>query len=127
MRILLSVGVSAMALLIGASPVLAQPEVPRPAVVVVPFETDRTGWMPPPEFGTTLGELLADRLIESGKYRVMDYTWLVDAGPPTGGRKVCHRGGTSRWAVWLVLPAAPRSFLPAAHCFHRRAADRVRR
>ena len=86
MRILLSVAITAMTMLIGASSVLAQSDLSRPAVVVVPFETDRTGWMPPPEFGTTLSELLADRLIESGKYRVMDYTWLVDAGPPTGGR-----------------------------------------
>jgi curli biogenesis system outer membrane secretion channel CsgG len=47
----------------------------------VPFETDRTGWMPPPEFGTTVSELLGDRLIESGKFRVIDYGWLVDVGP----------------------------------------------
>jgi curli biogenesis system outer membrane secretion channel CsgG len=75
-----------MTMLIAPSAALAQSTPPRPTVVVVPFETDRTGWMPPPAFGTTLSELLADRLIESGKYRVMDYTFLVDAGPPPGGR-----------------------------------------
>jgi curli biogenesis system outer membrane secretion channel CsgG len=58
----------------------AQPPPARPTLAVVPFETDRTGWAPPPEFGATLTELLGDRLIESGKFRVMDYTWLMEAG-----------------------------------------------
>jgi curli biogenesis system outer membrane secretion channel CsgG len=52
-----------------------QPDV-APAFVVAAFETDRTGWMPPPRFGETLSELLTARLSSEG-VRVIDRTWLV--------------------------------------------------
>jgi curli biogenesis system outer membrane secretion channel CsgG len=54
---------------------------PPPAFVVAPFDTDRTGWMPPPRLGETLAELLTARLTTEG-VRVIDRSWLPEA---TGG------------------------------------------
>ena len=54
---------------------------PPPAFVVAPFDTDRTGWMPPPRLGETLAELLTARLTTDG-VRVIDRSWLPEA---TGG------------------------------------------
>jgi curli biogenesis system outer membrane secretion channel CsgG len=58
------------------NPAYAQDEVPpasqRPTVVVADLDTDRTGWVPPPRLGATLAELLTDRLVSSGQYRLLD-------------------------------------------------------
>lgn len=65
-----------------ATPALAQEETmkpPRPTLTVADFDTDRTGWMPPPNLGQTLAELLTDRLVNAGSYRMMDRVWLVEA------------------------------------------------
>src|SRR5438876_11246758 len=48
----------------------------RAAVTVAEFATDRTGWMPPPHFGETVADLLAQRLVETGRYRVLDREFL---------------------------------------------------
>ena len=71
---------AALIALLSASPTRAQdvailPE--RPVVTVADFDTDRTGWMPPPRLGTTLAEQLTDRLVASGAYRVLDRAWLA--------------------------------------------------
>lgn len=58
---------------------------PRPTLTVADFETDRTGWMPPPRLGTTLAEQLTDRLVTAGAYRVMDRAWLASAAGEPGG------------------------------------------
>ena len=52
-------------------PAIAQP-VTRPAIAIAPFDTDRTGWMPPPRFGETVADLLASRLVDLGGFRVFD-------------------------------------------------------
>ena len=51
----------------------------RPTMTVADFDTDRTGWMPPPRLGTTLAEMLTDRLVATGRYRMMDREWLLSA------------------------------------------------
>jgi curli biogenesis system outer membrane secretion channel CsgG len=48
----------------------------RPTISVVAFDTERTGWMPPPGFGETVADLLADRLVSHDRFRVMDREWL---------------------------------------------------
>jgi hypothetical protein len=66
----------------------------RPALVVLPFDTDRTGWMPPPQFGETASDLLAHELVESGGYRVLDREWLAsaaDAGRPVSMAEIRER------------------------------------
>lgn len=59
-----------------ANPTYAQDELPRasarPTVVVADLDTDRTGWVPAPRLGATLAELLTDRLVSSGQYRLLD-------------------------------------------------------
>ena len=70
---------------------------PPPAFVVAPFDTDRTGWMPPPRLGETLAELLTARLTTDG-VRVIDRSWLPEAtggaGPAAEGlfERVAGRG-----------------------------------
>src|SRR5262249_12477865 len=54
-------------------------QAPRPTMTVADFDTDRTGWMPPPRLGTTLAEMLTDRLVTTGQYRMMDREWLLSA------------------------------------------------
>jgi curli biogenesis system outer membrane secretion channel CsgG len=82
----------------------------RPAVAVAEFETDRTAWMPPPQLGLTLAELLADRLVESGQFRVMESGWLAEPGegrprlPPGVLRERAERAGIE----YLVLGSVTR-------------------
>jgi curli biogenesis system outer membrane secretion channel CsgG len=57
----------------------------RPSLTVAEFQTDRTGWMPPPHLGETLAELLTDRLVTSGQYRITDRVWLLSESDPRRG------------------------------------------
>jgi curli biogenesis system outer membrane secretion channel CsgG len=77
----------ALIMVLVASPAPApQPAAhPRPTLTVADFETDRTGWMPPPRLGTTLAEQLTDRLVTAGAYRVMDRAWLTSGAGESGG------------------------------------------
>jgi curli biogenesis system outer membrane secretion channel CsgG len=68
------------------TPVRAQELSARPSLTVADFATDRTGWMPPPHLGETLAELLTDRLVTAGPFRMMDRGWLVTA--PHGNRDI---------------------------------------
>ena len=84
-----SVATSLLILTLCAAPALAQnleSLVPasRPTVTVASFETDRTGWMPPPHLGDTLAELLTDRLVSAGAFRMVDRQWLVSASSSDG-------------------------------------------
>jgi curli biogenesis system outer membrane secretion channel CsgG len=53
----------------------ADPAAP-PVVSVIAFDGGRTGWVPPPRLGVTAAELLAEQLVASGSYRVLDSAWL---------------------------------------------------
>src|SRR5262245_51728705 len=57
-------------------PAWAQDTQPRPVVTIAQFDTERTGWVPPPGFGETMAELLGQRLVGSGQYRVLDSEFL---------------------------------------------------
>src|SRR4051812_8562898 len=75
--------VTAIALAIGlacASPALAQ-DAPRPVVTIPGFDTSRTGWAPPAGFGQTLAERLGERLVASGRFRVLDASFLTADSP----------------------------------------------
>lgn len=75
-RMFISAGMLAVAL---TSPALAQDSAlaARPVVTIAQFDTGRTGWVPPPGFGATLAELLGERLVASGRYRVLDSEFLT--------------------------------------------------
>jgi curli biogenesis system outer membrane secretion channel CsgG len=75
----------ALAAFLLVGPAVDQPAASfRPTLTVADFETDRTGWMPPPRLGTTLAEHLTDRLVAAGAYRVMDRAWLASATGESG-------------------------------------------
>jgi curli biogenesis system outer membrane secretion channel CsgG len=54
---------------------------PRPTIAIAAFDTDRTGWVPPPNFGETVADLLASRLVDLGGFRVFDRALLPERGP----------------------------------------------
>jgi curli biogenesis system outer membrane secretion channel CsgG len=88
----------------------APPLAGRPTLAVAEFDTDRTAWMPPPQLGITLAELLADRLVGSGQFRVMEREWLVETGegrprlPSAVLRERAERAGIE----YLVLGSVTR-------------------
>jgi curli biogenesis system outer membrane secretion channel CsgG len=57
------------------------PEAVRPTIAIAAFETDRTGWVPPPHFGETVADLLASRLVDLGAFRVFDRAVLPESEP----------------------------------------------
>jgi curli biogenesis system outer membrane secretion channel CsgG len=74
--------IAALAILpVSASAQEPPPDAPshRPVLTVLDFETRRTGWVPPPQLGATLADLLGEKLVASGEYRVFDRQWLGDA------------------------------------------------
>jgi curli biogenesis system outer membrane secretion channel CsgG len=72
--------------LLVTSPALAQDTaIDRPVVTIAPFDTGRTGWVPPSGFGQSMAERLGQRLVESGHYRVLDSELLMSEGA-AGGR-----------------------------------------
>jgi hypothetical protein len=71
--------------LLATRPALAQEATTdRPVVTIAPFETGRTGWVPPSGFGQIMAERLGQRLVESGHYRVLDSELLTRE--PSGAR-----------------------------------------
>lgn len=58
------------------------PALVRPTISIVAFETDRTGWMPPPHFGETVADLLSNRLVDLGAFRVFDRGLLPGSDRP---------------------------------------------
>jgi curli biogenesis system outer membrane secretion channel CsgG len=58
-----------------------------PTLAIVEFEATPGGSiLPPPHLGKTLADLLMDRLVASGAYRVVDARWL----PPVAGGPMPH-------------------------------------
>jgi curli biogenesis system outer membrane secretion channel CsgG len=77
-----TIGAVVLSSVLGSRPAVAQELVPqphRPTLTVADFDTSRTGWMPPPHLGETLAELLIDRLVAAGPFRVIDRQWLVSS------------------------------------------------
>ena len=56
----------------------------RPTIAVVAFDTTRTGFMPPPGFGETVADLLTDRLVSGGAFRIIDTSLVVLPGDDVG-------------------------------------------
>jgi len=75
-----------IAALLVALPASAQEDRPqsRPTIAVVPFDTTRTGFMPPPGFGETIAELLTDRLMSGNAFRIIDPSLIAAPGDEVG-------------------------------------------
>ena len=95
-----------------ASPALAQDDrrVSRPTIAVVAFDTTRTGWMPPPGFGETVADLLTDRLVSGGAFRIIDTSLVVLPGDDVGRMPAAMlmERATSAGVHYLVLGAVTR-------------------
>jgi curli biogenesis system outer membrane secretion channel CsgG len=65
----------------GTQPAAATQPAARPAIAIAAFDTDRTGWVPPPHFGETVSDLLASRLVDLGAFRVFDRGLLPENAP----------------------------------------------
>lgn len=72
------------------TPAIARAQSPEPGrvpvVLILPFDTERTGRAPGPGTSETLAEVLGGALVENGAFRVMDSNWLEVARPTTTGR-----------------------------------------
>ena len=125
MRVLTSSGLCLLAAIIALAPRPAAAQEPpgtqpsvmtaaigpiaRPTLAIAPFDTDRTGWMPPPHFGETVADLLAARLVDQGGFRVFDRGVLpeFDQGrrPPFDAiREIARQSGVD----YVVLGAVTR-------------------
>jgi curli biogenesis system outer membrane secretion channel CsgG len=83
----------------------------RPIVTVVPFDTRRTSWVPPPGAGNTIAELLGQRLVESGHYKVLDWQLIApEAAPIEHPDSIARAGERARSAGvdYLVLGSVSR-------------------
>ena len=61
----------------------------RPTIAIVSFEAAQGGWtLPPPQLGETIAQLLLDRLVTAGVFRVMDGEWLQYGVPEAGSRRL---------------------------------------
>jgi curli biogenesis system outer membrane secretion channel CsgG len=57
----------------------------QPSVLIVDFELEPAGSvLPPPHLGSAMAQLLLDRLVTSGQYRVLDGRWLQSDAPHPG-------------------------------------------
>lgn len=60
----------------------AAPRDDRPTIAIVEFETTPAGTVvPPPQLGVTLADLMLDKLVASGRFRVLDGRWLQSMSP----------------------------------------------
>ena len=83
----------------------------RPIVTVVPFDTRRTSWVPPPGAGNTIAELLGQRLVESGHYKLLDWQLLAPAAAPVEPSDSIARAGErarSAGVDYLVVGSVSR-------------------
>jgi curli biogenesis system outer membrane secretion channel CsgG len=77
-RFVLALTASAALLLGFSQPTAAQSSPHRPKVAVVAFEPTTAGWMvPPPQLGSTVAQLMMDRLVHAAQFHVFDGQWLV--------------------------------------------------
>ncbi len=79
-----------------------------PSFVVAPFETDRTGWMPPPRLGDTLAELLTSQLTSDPHVHVVDASWLPASAAPSGSANGFFERALQGGVDYVVLGAVTR-------------------
>jgi len=66
-----------------AAPIAVAEESARPAIAIVDLDAKPAGrLLPPPQLGATAAQLLLDRLVESGRFRVYDGQWLMPRTEP---------------------------------------------
>jgi curli biogenesis system outer membrane secretion channel CsgG len=108
----MSIAYPLLAATLVAVPAQAQDNRPvsRPTIAVVAFDTTRTGWMPPPGFGETVADLLTDRLVSGGAFRIIDTSLVVLPGDDVGRMPAAMlmERAASAGVHYLVLGAVTR-------------------
>jgi curli biogenesis system outer membrane secretion channel CsgG len=109
---LTSIAYTMLAAMMLGIPAQAQdaPPVSRPTIAVVAFDTTRTGWMPPPGFGETVADLLTDRLVAGGAFRIVDSSIVIMPGDDVGRvpAAALMERAASAGVRYLVLGAVTR-------------------
>ena len=82
----------------------------RPTIAIAALETDRTGWVPPPNFGETVADLLANRVVDLGAFRVFDRALLPDRGPNGRASFDAVRDAAARAGIDFVVFGAVTRF-----------------
>jgi curli biogenesis system outer membrane secretion channel CsgG len=100
-----------LTLAIVAAPAVRAADVRRPALAILDFDSATSGRMlAPPQLGAAAAQLLLDRLVASGAYRVFDGHWLqpgprrADMMPPPSLRAYAASAG----ADYLVIGTITR-------------------
>jgi curli biogenesis system outer membrane secretion channel CsgG len=83
---------------------------PRSTISVIAFDTDRTGWVPPSRFGATIADLVTDRLVRSGRFRVLDREWSLGLDLPHDpeAREALRMRAQQRGVDFLVVGSVTR-------------------
>jgi len=81
----------------------------RPTIAIAALDTDRTGWVPPPNFGETVADLLANRVVDLGAFRVFDRALFPDRGPTGRASFEAVRDAAAQAGIdYVVLGAVTR-------------------
>jgi curli biogenesis system outer membrane secretion channel CsgG len=81
----------------------------RPTIAIAALDTDRTGWVPPPNFGETVADLLANRVVGLGAFRVFDRALFPDRGPNSRASFEAVRDAAAQAGIdYVVLGAVTR-------------------
>jgi curli biogenesis system outer membrane secretion channel CsgG len=105
------VGAGLAALLVVTSPVTAADSA-KPIVAIVDFDATPSGrLLPPPQLGETAAQLMLDRLVASGAFRVYDGHWLQHQRRDTDRRdrlETVRAGAESAGIDYLLLGTITR-------------------
>ena len=104
-------GAGLAALLVITSPATAA-DAAKPIVAIVDFDATPSGrLLPPPQLGETAAQLMLDRLVASGAFRVYDGHWLQHQRRDTDRRdrlEIVRAGAESAGVDYLLLGTITR-------------------
>jgi curli biogenesis system outer membrane secretion channel CsgG len=73
--------------LLAAAPPASPQE--KPTIAIVDFDQAPGGWvLPPPNLGSTVAQLMLDRLVHTNSFRVLDGQWLQYGTRQAGDRRI---------------------------------------
>ena len=90
----------------------AQAQDDRPTLAIVEFQTTPAGTvLPPPQLGSTIVDLILDKLVASDRFRVLDGRWLPGGathGITAGGLEALRASAEAYGVDYLVLGSVTR-------------------
>src|SRR5262245_43188001 len=111
---------------VAGAPLSAQEPTALPTIAILEFDTMPAGTvLPPPQMGSTLADLLIDRLVASGRFRVKDGRWLEtdhswrsrdpESGGPPPGFELVRKSAESAGVEYLVTGSVTRFSTESRH------------